>query len=373
MTVSEPNPERCRACHGSPPRPVWDTYPLWPGAYGETPSRAAPARERSGWASFSRLRSHDARYRYLVDPKETALDEAARRYTGAATVLRNAELSELFGALNAKAVASELRASPRFNGARDALLIALATPCGDIEEALPEDARASFRRDYDGFARGAAEANAVQDAYKAQRAEPPLPTPLRSLALAPAMIRLRYVAEHELGVPSAGWTLALEKGSYDFASAARPAESFERKLFAELAGSDERLLAVYWNGSDTRALCSLLREPGRVASGGSRLSPHGVSGVEARPEAMLVERCASCHEGGAGPPIPFGDPARLAPELARSTRTRSSLLDDIRFRLDGAAGAERMPVGFNPTPEVRAQLLTYLSDLSKRNVSIPRR
>src|SRR5262249_19298254 len=35
VNISHPNPPRCLRCHGEPARPVWDTHPEWPGAYGE--------------------------------------------------------------------------------------------------------------------------------------------------------------------------------------------------------------------------------------------------------------------------------------------------------------------------------------------------
>jgi hypothetical protein len=32
--VIEKDPKRCRGCHGVRTRPIWDSYPFWPGAYG---------------------------------------------------------------------------------------------------------------------------------------------------------------------------------------------------------------------------------------------------------------------------------------------------------------------------------------------------
>ena len=32
--ISDPNPSRCISCHGSPPIPIWESYPSWPGVYG---------------------------------------------------------------------------------------------------------------------------------------------------------------------------------------------------------------------------------------------------------------------------------------------------------------------------------------------------
>ena len=34
-TITDPNPRKCRECHGLyDPRPLWDSYDLWPGMYG---------------------------------------------------------------------------------------------------------------------------------------------------------------------------------------------------------------------------------------------------------------------------------------------------------------------------------------------------
>src|SRR5258708_26724816 len=33
VVISEPNPQRCARCHGTPAPPLWDSFPPWPGAY----------------------------------------------------------------------------------------------------------------------------------------------------------------------------------------------------------------------------------------------------------------------------------------------------------------------------------------------------
>ncbi len=34
ITISEPNPAKCVACHGKPAKPIFQSYPIWKGAYG---------------------------------------------------------------------------------------------------------------------------------------------------------------------------------------------------------------------------------------------------------------------------------------------------------------------------------------------------
>lgn len=74
VDFSEPNPEVCAGCHGSPPHPVWSSYEYgdretshWPGLYGST--HDAPALEAGEKAAFQRFRARAAshpRYRHLV-------------------------------------------------------------------------------------------------------------------------------------------------------------------------------------------------------------------------------------------------------------------------------------------------------------------
>ena len=234
MVVSEANPARCRACHGTPAGPIWDTYPLWPGAYGESDRLPPPEEERQGLARFSSQREAHPRYRYLPVHRTTAADEAERRYLGQAAVAANAELGELLGGLSARVIAAELRAAPGFERHRYDALAALVPLCR-------ERGGARERPDYAAFVDATWRANAVQAAYKQARAHLPPGTALPSVPDDTAMTRLRYVAERDLGVSTAGWTLALEKGTFDYEASRRPAGSLARRLFQELVGADDRL------------------------------------------------------------------------------------------------------------------------------------
>jgi hypothetical protein len=364
MAVSDANPERCRACHGTPLRPVWDSYPLWPGAYGESAVLPPSKFERDGYASFQRVRAEHPRYRYLVEHRDTAIAATQRRYRGEASLASNVELSELLGELNARSVAGELRASPGFESYRYALLAALSAKCGDATRFLPSPLRASFPLTYPEFSADSNRANAEQEGYKELRAQAvhrPSPS-----APDDALRPVRYLAEEALGVATGNWTLALEKGTFDFTSSPRSVGPGQRRLFAEVAAPDQRVVDLFLNGGDSTTLCGYLEPRARSAARGAVAAPHGVEPAPVASSAtpLLLGRCAGCHERGVGPPISFSHPAQLAKQLAMPAGTHRSLLDEIRFRLEADAGARRMPPVLNPPREERGALLSYLAQLA---------
>ena len=55
---------RCSACHGADPRPNWDSYDRWPGAYGTSDDELEGDAPR--YAQFVARRSADPRYRWLI-------------------------------------------------------------------------------------------------------------------------------------------------------------------------------------------------------------------------------------------------------------------------------------------------------------------
>ncbi len=353
MVVSEANPARCRACHGTPAGPIWDTYPLWPGAYGESDRLPPPEEERQGLARFSSQREAHPRYRYLPVHRTTAADEAERRYLGQAAVAANAELGELLGGLSARVIAAELRAAPGFERHRYDALAALVPLCR-------ERGGARERPDYAAFVDATWRANAVQAAYKQARAHLPPGTALPSVPDDTAMTRLRYVAERDLGVSTAGWTLALEKGTFDYEASRRPAGSLARRLFQELVGADDRLRDLYWNAADTTELCAYLARRTRLAPS----TPLQPAPPPADDRVTLLERCATCHEHGVGPAIPFAHPDDLAPRLNRRVGLHASLLEAIAARLRPEAGAGRMPMVRNADEDEQRALLQYLAALA---------
>jgi hypothetical protein len=87
----------CSDCHGSDPRPNWDGYPAWPGAYGSNDDLLGD--EQTQYTNFVNLRTHHPRYQWLVqgalpsDPYVNSSLDVAKR--------PNLRLSDLLGRMNA--------------------------------------------------------------------------------------------------------------------------------------------------------------------------------------------------------------------------------------------------------------------------------
>lgn len=99
----------CRQCHMSPARPNWDTYPLWPGAYGadnDAPFHK-PYRE-----SLENLKdSFDYQYVQAEAEAQKAYKQSGRYAVlgKLADIHPNSIAGKLFGILNAKRIVAELR------------------------------------------------------------------------------------------------------------------------------------------------------------------------------------------------------------------------------------------------------------------------
>src|SRR5436190_1460610 len=293
VVVSEVNPQRCTRCHGAPPRPVWDTFPLWPGAYGERYRATLSARQRPGLERFAR---------------DTA-----------ATNARQAQLKAARAASGGGA--------------------AVAADGGTSDNSL---------------------------------------------------MQLRFVAESALGIATQNWTLALEKGTYDFTMPSLPAQPLRETLLAEVAARDAavRDLSLYRTSSDGDRYCSYLKRRSRAA-----LTPaeDGAQGVIApdptsplaragaapaigalanAPAAASITRpaalqlCVNCHETGVAPQVPFSSPAQLMQQLRVRPSAHGTLIDEIRFRLSAAAGAQHMPLGLNLSDADRESLEAYFAALA---------
>src|SRR6266480_2804227 len=396
VVVSEVNPQRCTRCHGAPPRPVWDTFPLWPGAYGERYRATLSARERAGLAAFLALQPKHPRYGELLDVKrfadpQTFRSSAVTQYAGVPEEPPNAELSVYLGRLQSQSIARQLVRQPAFELYRYALLGLADTACGRLADFYPDALWRTQRSGFERFARDSAASNARQAQLKAARAA------FSGAAGAVdrttgdnALVQLRFVAESALGIATQNWTLALEKGTYDFTMPPLPAQPLRETLLAEVATRDATIrdLSLYRTSSDGDRYCSYLKRRSRAA-----LTPaeDGAQGVIApdptsplaragaapaigalanAPAAASITRpaalqlCVNCHETGVAPQVPFSSPAQLMQQLRVRPSAHGTLIDEIRFRLSAAAGAQHMPLGLNLSDADRESLEAYLAALA---------
>jgi len=130
------NPPQCLRCHGSDPRPITDSYPLWPGFYGsvrDTFPKGSP--ELPLYRRFLAEQSKKGVYRHLQFPEGSSvspyLDPAnynPSKVEGATDDLKflpNTRLGMAWTELNRKRLGRKLRASPQYLKYRAALLSGL--------------------------------------------------------------------------------------------------------------------------------------------------------------------------------------------------------------------------------------------------------
>jgi hypothetical protein len=397
VVVSELNPERCARCHGAPPRPVWDTFPLWPGAYGERYRARLSARERAGLAAFLALQPTHPRYRELLEVKrfadpQTFRSSALRQYAGIPEEPPNAELAINLGRLQAQSVARQLVRQPGFELYRYALLGLADNACGRLADFYPDALWRTQRPVFERFARNSAATNARQAQLKAARAAFSGGAAVTSDSSTSdnALVQLRFVAESALGIATQNWTLALERGTYDFTMPPLPAQPLRETLLAEVATRDATIrdLSLYSTSSDGDRYCSYLKRRSRAAltppndgaNGVIALDPTSApAGAAADPTAVALanasaaatiarpaalQLCVSCHETGVAPLLPFSNPTQLAQQLRVRPSAHGALIDEIRFRLSSAAGPHQMPLGLNLSDAERESLESYFAALA---------
>lgn len=125
---SEKNPERCLSCHRAPdPRPNWEPYPVWPGAYGggdEDQRKEAPY-----WESFIARAKTDLRYSHLIFNALQPID--------AMSELRNTRFTTAVSWLNFERLARQMVASPEYWRVRHAVAATLGCRHTRPEDVIP--------------------------------------------------------------------------------------------------------------------------------------------------------------------------------------------------------------------------------------------
>jgi len=386
VVVSEVNPQRCARCHGAPPRPVWDTFPLWPGAYGERYRAKLSARERAGLSAFFALQATHQRYSQLLGAKrfadpQTFRSSALNQYSGIPEEPPNAELAIDLSRLQAQSIARQLARQPAFELYRYALLGLADNACGRLADFYPDALWRTQRNGFERFTRDTSVTNARQAQLKATRAgiSGGAAVAADSTTRDNALVQLRFVAESALGISTQNWTLALEKATYDFTMPPLPAQPLREALLAEVATRDAAIqdLSRYSTSSDGDRYCSYLKRRSRAALTPSNDNPHGVAAPDsaaplagAAPTAATLappaalQLCVGCHETGVAPLLPFSDPTQLMQQLRVRPSAHGALIDEIRFRLSAAARAQHMPLGLNLSDADRASLAAYFEALA---------
>ena len=365
------NPTECLRCHGADPRPIFDSYPVWPGFYGSAQDAFAVApTELASYRSFrSRTDLPGSVYRGLEFPPGSEVSpyalEPAEDTSG--RFAPNMRLGMALTERNRERIARKLEASPRYERYRDKLVAGLLG-CAPLPITLADRMRVQALL-------------VAEDAAKLDRAHITDPDQRHRLRMTEMnsfdnLAEIEYMAR-VLDVSRADWSMAIETGAYalyDGILSGRVVaryrardfyfkEDFLFEMLRARAATDPRAAALfavvpYTLDQRTGARLDLPRAIAGCAQFAEDTNVDAIAWPAAPPAApLVVYRCVRCHDpGGDGPPIPFDSPLKLRAVLG----ARDDLAGEIAARTPvNAVG--RMPLDQPPLPAPeRAELLAYI-------------
>ena len=370
-----PNPTECLRCHGADPRPIFDSYPVWPGFYGS--AQDAFATDPAELASYRRfLASKDAPgsvYHLLAFPPGSEVSPYALTPAEdtSGNFAPNMRLGMALTERNRERIARKLEAAPGYAMYRDKLVAGLLE-CAPLP--VTSEARARVRATL-----------AAENAAKLDRAritDPDERHRLRMVELNSSdnFAEIEYMAR-VLDVSRADWSMAIETGAfalYDGILSGRVvgrdgARDFYFKedfLFEMLRGrvaTDPHaaaLFAIKPYAIDHRA-GTRLDLPRAIAGCATFAAETNVAAVAWPPAPpappLVVYRCVRCHDpGGDGPPLPFDSPVRLHALLT----AQPAIAAEVAARTLVSA-TDRMPRDQTPLVGAdRGALLAYLQAIA---------
>lgn len=140
--ISESNPKKCLTCHHSDPRPNWENYQQWPGAFGSRDDdfENSDLKIKDRLLNFLDHADHLPRYRQLVNVKEGY----ARDPNDSRTIVpHNQIFNQRVAMHNFRRVARLMSATPDFNKYKFAIVGRLWCK-KEIREFFPDELRGMF-------------------------------------------------------------------------------------------------------------------------------------------------------------------------------------------------------------------------------------
>jgi hypothetical protein len=213
---------KCERCHGADPRPIFDSYPHWPGFYGSVqdtfPRDRVGEKERKNYAAFIAGAAKTGVYKDLIYPAGTPVspfldpklfkDNTVELEPELLPVMPNARLGIALTELNRSRIYRKLAAGPGF-AANEKKILALLLECRPTDRPSQVDVRAVFEQLKGENALRAKRLNLLpSDPHKDRNDAQELKF-VRELAEIVTAARLA-------GVDRSDWSMALEVGSLTF-------------------------------------------------------------------------------------------------------------------------------------------------------------
>jgi len=399
------NPPQCLRCHGVDPKPITDSYPLWPGFYGSVRDTFPKESEELLWyRKFLKEQSKQGLYRFLNWPNGTSVPPYLdpKRYNrntveaplGEMKFLPNTRLGMAWTELNRKRIQRKLKGASEYSHFRYALLSGLLN-CTKLPISTAAD-EAVYRDIYyeneDRLQRlGYRPKGPGKDALS-----------MMELGMYHNLSEIEYVAR-VLQLDSSDWSLAYESQSSSFFDGILSSaygttdyylkEDFVQEMLRDLAKEDPafkpyfRTYTAYPNNQSfgerldigsALGACKLLKQ--RQDENSLALpvfaSPVIKEETQSAPELLEhlrvsqspFERCAHCHETStallAGRKIPFSSPNKLSSVLHSLSKSGRPMIEEIQIRISLHGIGQMPPRGERLTQTQIKQLTDYLQAAS---------
>ncbi len=397
-----PNPSACLRCHGADPRPVSDSYPLWPGFYGSVRDTFPKDSPEGGWyRAFLKKQKNAGLYKYLSWPKGTSVppyldprkfdSNAAEEGVDALKYLPNTRLGMAWTELNRKRIQRKIKASPLYDKYKYGLLAGFLG-CHDLPLG---------QADVDAALKVLTEENTDRLVRLGSRPKGPGAGTLdmQELDSSENLVQVAYLAD-ALGIDRTEWSLAFEKSSYSFFDGILSSiydgrdyyfkEDFMLEILKDLAVEDPQFRPYYKTDDVYRdygyvfgnrlnfeaalnACPLLIKKEGGVTLPAPTDATRQAVKAPTVPEVqgrlgltqLPFQRCTTCHEGKAalsiGRKIPFSSPALLKETLKEKAASGRTLFEDILERVATDGEGQMPPHGARLASEEVKSLRSYLT------------
>jgi len=397
VTFSEKNPEKCLRCHQDHPRPVWDTYALWPGVYGsEDGNITLKSPEDVGFQAYlARLKTNPGRYANLGDLQFRPFQaEYSIQEKGEPNGDVNFNFTQAISQLNFERITREIETSPDYDRIKYAF-ISILNRCNEkekleIENFIPQELNMTMVQQGSSYPELSKITEEGQKAYfndKIARQDTMNSTAENgsyqfNQGLFKAYASLRYLILTQ-GHDIQNWYTSLETVSNTFGGSPHWIELFSAVFTPRAIKSDSDLLP-YFSAQEEKYTpigfelmdmksdrrqegCDLLKTKSLNA-----FKEHPMSASTRRPLAppeVLTRRCTECHSGSErdpnAPEILFSDQAKMKQILTLpfGKDSKQPLIQSILERLN-TKGPKRMPKGSTYTTEEKEAVENYFKTLS---------
>ena len=411
-TISDKNPSKCLTCHGDKPKPIWDTYFMWPGVVGAEDDDQTQLEKRY-MKDFIEKKSTHSRYKYVPEQKlifAAGIDGFVENMGPNGNGIQiNSELNALLNRQNFQIIAQDLKNDPVAYDLRYAILGAMTCPSEEIDSFIPESIRKKMKSSKAIYKTNLE--NSLKEYFEKRKKKQiqisgknlesdRFSESLRGEEVDESWINLQWILGN-FNYSTKDWPLTFEKGTQAFNDGRGGIKRLEFYLWKELLDKDRdkteyqifskefdkinnNLMgseySFYFAQDDKKSLCESLKKKS-LETLGKDMKKHkqnvkfapvceiktvliSPSGEQLSEEVFKIAKktnpmnsCFQCHAD-------FKSEEGLK-EYFKAKYPKGNFLQEVQYRLK-SQGKDRMPKNKVISKEEQDAILEYLANFSKK-------